>query len=39
MPDDELERNAKRGGPAAIAEEAFRAGNMVAPCPDLDIGV
>ncbi len=39
MPDDELRGNAKRGGMAAIAEEVFRAGQYVAPHPELDIGV
>lgn len=39
MSDDELHRNAKRGGMAAIAEEVFRAGQYVAPDPELDLGV
>jgi hypothetical protein len=39
MSDSELSANARRGGMAAIAEEAYRAGNIVPPCPDLDLGV
>lgn len=39
MPDDELAANAGRGGVAAIAEEAYRAGNAVMPDHDLDLGV
>lgn len=39
MPDAELVANAKRGGVAAIAEEAYRAGLYVAPHPKLDLGV
>lgn len=39
MTDDELAANAGRGGVAAIAEEAYRAGNAVMPDHDLDLGV
>lgn len=39
MDAEELAANAKRGGLAAIAEEAYRAGNIVMPDPDLDLGV
>lgn len=39
MDAEELEANAKRGGLAAIAEEAYRAGNIVMPDNDLDLGV
>ena len=39
MPADELERNARKGGLAAIAEETFRAGNIPIPDHDLDLGV
>lgn len=39
MDTEELSANVRRGGSAAIAEEAYRAGLYPIPDPELDIGV